>query len=187
MVTEADPDVTVDESVPESFFGYLSPELPAAIGRIVMLSALLESKVAALASSVENREQAFYASNEVSENIRICERGLPLYSRTNDESRFAISAMAVVDEARSVLSARNAIVHRVRPRAGLAGWGGWKPLRRKERGTSVTWAEWTDDSPDDLSLLIGSLVDVIERYADIIATAGSFSSRPDVAARGAEK
>lgn len=187
MVTEPDPDVTLHEPVPEAFFGYVSPELPAAIGRIVMLSALLESKLAALASSVENKEQAFYASNDASENIRICERRLPLYIRTDDESRFAESALAVVDETRSVLGARNAIVHRVWPRAGQAGWGGWKPLRRKERGTSVTWTEWTDYSPDDLSSLIEALVDVIERYADVVAAAGAFPRWPDIAGRAAEE
>lgn len=178
-MADPEPEVPAREPVPESFFGHLSPELPAAIGRIVMLSALLESKLAALASSVENKEQAFYASNDPSENIRICERRLPLYIGSDDESRFAQSGLSLVDETKSVLSARNAIVHRVWPRAGQAGWGGWKPLRRKERGNSVAWTEWADYSPGDLSALIEALVDVIRRYADLIATAGAFPRRPD--------
>ncbi len=39
-------------AVPSRIFGSIDPELPAMIGRIVMLSALLEHQVAVLASSV---------------------------------------------------------------------------------------------------------------------------------------
>lgn len=144
-----------------------------------MLSALLESKLVALASSVENKEQAFYASNDPGDNIRICEHRLPPYNRTEDESRFGQDGLLLVDETRSVLGAWNAIVHRVWPRAGQTGWGGWKPLRRKERGNSSAWTEWTDYSPEDFSELIEALVDVIRRYAGLIASAGSFPRRPD--------
>lgn len=165
--------------IPARYFGYLTPELPAAIGRIVMLSALLESRISALASSVENKEQAFYASNDPIENLRVCERRLPMYDRGTEERSFAASTMMLVAESRAIVSARNAIVHRVWPRAGQSGWGGWKPLRKKERGGAAEWTEWTDYTSEGLGTLIHALIALIDRYSDAVAAAGSFPRRPD--------
>lgn len=163
--------------VPERLFGFLTPELPAAIGRIVMLSALLESKIAALASSVENKEQAFYAANDVSDNCRIIHSRVELYRRNPSEETFARAAQEATADSTSLLDARNKIVHRVWPKAGVDGWGGWKPLRKNQRENLVEWTEWTNYTEPDMKRLIRELIANLERYPDLIASAGSFERR----------
>lgn len=158
--------------IPEGFFGPLSSELPALIGRIVMLSALLETKIWYLASSVSDETQERYSRERVSENIKLTRKRLLLYQDDEKEKKFSQSAAKLLTGAEKVLDLRNAIVHGVWPESGVGTWMLWKP-QLKKRGENMDWIMKKEFSRDDLRDAVTSIIQLVHFAEVVIAEAGS--------------
>lgn len=174
MPPRLDPD---PYGVPGAMFGPLDPELPALIGRVVMMSALLESKLEALASALGSEPQERYAGKPVSVTVAFVLRRLELYNETERETSFVEVTRDLLTEVDSLIDLRNSLVHCVWPDAGVSGWNGWRPTHQKrQRGPEL--ADWESFTRDGLIALIGDLVEKIQGVSRQIAAAGGFSRRP---------
>lgn len=135
-----------------------------------MLAALLETKVEAVVSAVATGTQDVYAGEPVGSNLKLAKQRLALYQTGEQERHFSSIGTALLDDVAAALEQRNALVHRVWAHAGMTGWGGWKPLRKRQRDRSSQWfISWDDVSPDDLMNLIAKMVELIERISAFIA------------------
>lgn len=160
--------------IPEGIFGAMSPELPALLGRIVMLAALLETKVEAVVSSIGTGTQDVYAGEPVRNNLQLAIKLLALYKSTEQERQFSHRGTTILEEIGVALEQRNALVHRVWSRSGMDEWGGWKPLRKKQRNpSSPSFTDWDDVTPADLTSLITTMVDLVEQISVFIGVTGS--------------
>jgi|GEM_PF-3083614 len=172
--------------IPERFFGPLSPELPALIGRVVMLSTLLETKVWAFACSIANEPQSEYAATNVSENITLSKKRLEHYQMNVKERTFALKADELLDDINTALSARNEIIHRVWPKSGLDEWAGWKHIRKNNRVSldeisgEVKWTNWSSYSRHDLIALISKMIQLIDHATELVAEVGSIPRRDNL-------
>ncbi|MGH3873641.1 MAG: hypothetical protein ACRDSR_19380 [Pseudonocardiaceae bacterium] len=106
--------------VPETFFGML--------GRIVMVTALLELRLLDLRTELERAVQDEHAGESAAQLIDGCRKRLDDY-----DPAFAETARAVLDRARTALDSRNAVVHSIWPAPGIDGAYGWRPVRSPKR------------------------------------------------------
>ena len=159
--------------IPEGMFGPLDPELPALIGRIAMLSALLETRVDSLASSLSRALQSETAGRNPTDNIGACRKTLAAIEADPARAAFAARTAKLLDEIESALKARNAVIHRVWPKAGLAGWAGWKPIRKKKGDRDDReWTDWKSFSRAELVADVSRLVRLISEMGDVLAETG---------------
>lgn len=101
--------------IPGNVFGVIDPLLPEMIGRIVMLAALLEHKVACIAASVENEPQDLYFAQNFSQNLDVWKLRSPLSSLNESENRIVERCGRFIAKVELVLKERHDIVHRVWP------------------------------------------------------------------------
>lgn len=145
-------------------FGVVDSELSERVGVITMLGSLLESRVAAIAMSVENRPQATYARASLSSNVKTIKRRLPLFQATEFETSTGVRVLTVLAETQAVLLRRHEIVHRVWATAAREPWGGHKAESQADTA-SYKWvdydAEQLDDIIDSLGLVLDNLQDVV--------------------------
>ncbi len=86
-----------------------------------MLAALLETRVEAVVSSVDNRAQEVHAGAAVGANLTLATDRLRLYDSTDAERQFAAQGIVLMGEVRAALFRRNDLAHRVWSTAGLTG------------------------------------------------------------------
>lgn len=161
--------------IPENAFGPLNPELPGAIGRVVMLSALIEARIEHLLAGLTTDLPPSFAGKDVSSNIAACEKLLISYDRNGLERRFSSETAALLGEATAALQSRNGIVHRVWAKAGVGEWWGWKPRPASQRKkTPDEIHDYLAMTPDDFQALITKLVKVLDGINNAVSFAGSF-------------
>lgn len=164
-----------DYEIPERLFRFVPEALPRLIGKVVMLAALLETKIEALASQVDDHPQAFFGGRGPSANSKTIRERLSLYQRTPDEVAFSSRVESFLENANEELKLRNFIVHGVWPSTDRPGWWAWKPIRQK-RG--VTLLRWIDDKTlvaSDFVTLCEELNELIERADSLIPYGGGLS------------
>lgn len=157
--------------VPDHVFGPLDPDLPALIGRIVMLGALLETKVAALRSALEGVPEATVASIALGTNLRESMSELHRFEGVAPPA-FLEDARALLSRVSSANQMRNSIVHRVWSHAGVAEWAGWKPTRADE----VKPPEWTDWKRYTREGLMSFLAELVALEREVVAICPSASA-----------
>ena len=162
--------------IPEGFFGPVAPELPALIGRVVMLSALLETKIWHLASSIGEGTQEKYARKRPIQNLRFAQRRILLYQENVTEVHFSQSVRSLLTEAEEILELRNGVVHGVWPVSGAEEWAFWKP-RSGRRDDNEDWIETKEYSKVELGELVRRLVQLVRVAEAVIAAAGSMPAR----------
>lgn len=163
---------------PEGLFSHLDPNFLPLIGKVTVLSALLEAKVWMIVSSIDNKAQSAYAGENVSENLKLGKERLKLYNKDDLERRFALSAEVLFDDISKALATRNELVHRVWSiSAGGVTWG-WKPLRNK-REEPVEWSDWRSFPHTELDDFIAFMGQLISRARQTNADAGSVPRRAD--------
>lgn len=154
--------------IPLSVFGPIDPELPALIGRIVMLSALAETKVDALASSLSRAPQSSTAGRNFGTNLGTCRTALAKLE--GPRKPFARSTLVLLNEVDEAMQARHAVVHRVWPRAA-GQWGGWKPIPPGKRDPgAVEWSEWQDLDRERLVADVRLWVALLKRLDDALGS-----------------
>jgi len=99
--------------LPENIFGSVDPALPEGIGKIAMLSALLENKVAAIASSLENKQQSHYFKATFQSNKEVCRERLPLFEREPNRSDDVAAIRSFISRVSGAMAERNDVLHRV--------------------------------------------------------------------------
>lgn len=165
--------------IPAGFFPSYAPLLPNSIGKVVMLAALLETKIEALASSVDNQTQDVYGGQGTVKNADTIRGRLRLYKENPAEAEFGRRTQAFLVDAESILDERNFIVHGVWPKHTETGWWAWKPRRYKKGSKVVDWIEGRDITKDDFFRICDALVELIHRAQALIADAGSIPRRKD--------
>ena len=159
--------------IPESIFGTLDPELPALIGRIVILSALIESKVDSLASSLSREFQDVTAGRPFAVNLNACRTSLEQLAKDPTREKYIDTTATTLTEVAVALRARHEVAHRVWPHAGSAGWGGWKPTPKARReAESERWTDWRNFTRDELLGDVVRLVRLVDEIGDALAGAG---------------
>lgn len=163
--------------VPENLFGPLDPNLPALLGRIVMLAALAESKVDALASSLSMQLQSSTAGRPFIDNLRTCKKHL---SDVNDPTRkeLATTTLTLLDDVEIAMRMRNTLVHRVWPIAGENRWGGWKAIPQSRRDpAAVEWTDWKDFTHEELEVEVARWVALLEALGHALASSTVLASQ----------
>ena len=166
-----------DYAIPEGLFGFVPVALPTLIGKVVMLAALLETKIEALASQVDNHPQAFFGGRGPGANSDTIRERLALYQATPDEVDFGLRVQVFLDDANKQLELRNFVVHGVWPFTGRPGWWAWKPIRQKRGVNSPTWIDDKTLEANDFIALCEELNLLIERAAVLIPYAGGLTRR----------
>ena len=172
---EIDPD---DYRIPDGVFGDVPEALPKLIGKVVMLAALLETKIEALASAVDNRPQSYFGGRGPAANSETIVDRLRKYQETPDEADLSARILVLLDDARAALEERNFIVHGVWPSTERDSWWAWKPIRQKRGIDSVRSIDdktWTAREFVELCRALNSLVG---RSADLIGYVGGVPRRP---------
>lgn len=160
-----------------SVFGPVPEDLPALVGRVVMLGALLETKLEGLASQLGAQPPMNSAGRGPGQSIAYIKKVLPEYrldlvSETwGSEGHNTVWSRTVVDllvEVQVALVERNRLAHGI-----WAGepWQLWKPSREREPSDPIEWAFFP---PERFDLVAGQLVDLIHRTE---ALAGSVPVR----------
>lgn len=150
--------------------GPIDARLPLYIGQVVMLSALLDKDVAAMASAVGTiPDQNAYLAADVSKNIRECFLRFPRYTERWQIDAIERATPFLRDVARSS-EERNEIVHRVWSIADGDAWGGYKGTRSKNPAhrdveRDVGWAY----SPERMEAIVRDMVALVERSRDVVA------------------
>jgi hypothetical protein len=164
--------------IPENAFGPLNPELPGAIGRVVMLSALIEARIEHLLAGLTTDLPPTFTGKDVSANILVCEKLLVGYDQNDSERRFSSATAILLREAATALRSRNGIVHRVWARAGVGEWWGWKPRPASQRKKAPNEIhDYLGITPEDFQALITKLVEVLDGINKAVALAASFPRR----------
>jgi hypothetical protein len=144
--------------IPYNVLGPLDPELPALIGRIVTLAALLEARVSSLRSGLAQEPEAEFAGLQIGANLPECrKKAVALDGRLGD---LGPSLGQLLDRIENASSLRNELVHRVWAKTGLVEWAGWKPLPARQRD-SPAWTDWRPFSRDQLAGLVDELLALI--------------------------
>jgi hypothetical protein len=162
--------------IPVSFFGPLDPELPELIGRVVMLSTLLELKLANFAGSIDNGTQHSYLAVNASTNMRVARARLRLYGDNDVELDFVKRARPLLTQVKRALDDRNEIVHRIWPEASATRWAGWKAKRHVKTDETI-WTDWADYSRIWFVELVTRLIALIDDLSELVAFAGGLPRR----------
>jgi len=142
----------------DSIFGRLDPALPTLIGKIVMLAALLEHKVAVLASSVQDLPQAHYFAQDFSRNREDCRQRFRFFTQSSEISAVT-EATCFINSVAGALDMRNQIVHRVWARAESEPWGGHKAHRGTNSALDSNWRDYTRQDLREVLQLLATLAD----------------------------
>lgn len=155
-----------DDEIPIHVFGPVPELFYGLVGRVVMLSSLLEMRMLMLRSTLEEGSEHEFAAESASQLVAGSLRAIDRL----DEA-FANDASEVVRRVDSALRTRNEIVHSVWPQPTLNeayGWRGVGPrLRESERDA---YASVTVDE-DVLRALIRELVSLVEELNRLILAA----------------
>jgi hypothetical protein len=134
--------------VPEAFYGM--------VGRVAMLSALLELRLLDLRTELCRAPQDAYTGQSGTTLIGECRARLPQY-----EPAFADTAGVVLGAAREALLKRHEVIHSVWPEPGLDSAYGWRPVPERRRKTPGQTYVNVTLGPGELAGFIATLVDLV--------------------------
>lgn len=120
--------------IPDNMFGPVPEQFFGLLGRIVMVTSLLELRVLDLLTELEQIPQQVHAGRPGAELIKACRRRLGDY-----DPAFAEAAAAVLDRVRDALHRRNAVVHSIWPAPRAESAYGWRPLPKGQRQRASSW------------------------------------------------
>lgn len=140
--------------IPESFFGPVSDEFYAVVGRVTMLAALLDDMMLRLAWALTDEVQSVHAGKFATELDRVCRRAV---TRNSDDLRADV--IAELDRVRATRHLRNAVVHSLWPNPTLESAFGWRPVKSGDDGQMTVTFPTTRAALEEL---VSSLVDEID-------------------------
>ncbi len=162
-------------------FGFVPDWLPTLIGRVVMLAALTEGKVDALLMNLSGRLQSTYAGKPANGNLELCR--MHLRKLGHEDEAFAAKTLQLLDDVDAALKRRNSVVHSLWPDSSVEVARGWRNLPPGQRddavpGSEAVWTAWVEMDPERFDELVVLFVQLADRLADAIATAGSVPVTP---------
>ena len=142
--------------IPGRLFGSVPEDIYGLIGRVTMLSALLENRLHVLLCTLASAPQDWLAGKPSAELIARC-RGL--LDRFRDEHRTA--AAAFLDRAEAALHHRHEVVHSLWPFTGGPDVRGWRDVPAR-RGESAQLGKWTTLAASELPKLVTDFVSLMD-------------------------
>lgn len=142
-------------SVPEDFYG--------AVGRVVMLSALIENQFEFVVTTLDRRPESEYAGQPIGELRRRLDR----IAENRELSQQLLDARAEIID---VLAERNAIVHSLWPSPTMELARGWRTVVERMRGPSGEHVVWVEHDSKTLTALIERLLALHSTLRDLFAT-----------------
>jgi len=153
--------------VPENMFGPVPDDFYGLVGRIALVSALLEDKVMTMLYSLDTRPHPTYAGLPVSQiapeiRKRLKRRAEVLGGNLVDEIDRALTAST------TALDQRHALIHSLWPNPTMERAQGWRSKRMKgsEHGSEIIW---TETNQEELQACLDELV----RRADLVVATTS--------------
>lgn len=153
--------------IPPWMFGAMPDELPASIGRVVMVAALLEEKLLNLAWVLTAATQDQYVDKSVAQVLQICRDGLK-----GLDAELAAQGAELLNDIEASLWQRNDIVHSLWPDPTRQRMWGWRHTNPKHvDGQQTTKTITTSDT--QLLELISHLVTHVHATIHFHSTAGN--------------
>jgi len=161
--------ITADDyGVPSNLLGRHREDLFSMVGRIVMLSATLESRLLSIYQSLVGADQSEYTTVPVGKLIKRCGDELHRLDGRPDHRLLMETFLA---DAKAIIERRNHYVHNLWPaQAGDKLWG-WRPSRDKNVLEAVTVETTLDEMRADLDALVALLE--VNRVNGLISIASS--------------
>lgn len=153
-----------DFGIPGNMFGRVSENFIRAIGRIVMLSPLVEDAMSGVVLAV---------SKESWDQIAGLSKGqlFEIFDKEAKSRELPSPLLDAVSEAKNLLQQRDELVHSLWPTESDGVVSGWRPVVKRKRGEEGEHIEWIARSDDDLRLLINRLVAVHASLRQLLWTA----------------
>jgi hypothetical protein len=153
--------------VPENMFGPVPDDFYGLVGRIALVSTLLEDKVMTMLYSLDTKPHPTYAglpASQVAPEIRkrLKRRAEVLGEALVGEIDDAVTASA------TVLDQRHALIHSLWPNPTLDKAQGWRSKRVKgsEQGSEIIWTETNKDK-------LQACLDELVRMSDVVVATTS--------------
>lgn len=156
------------------FFGPVPAWLPATIGQVVMLSALLEQRVEGLAALLSCRDQSEVAGQAFSESVRTCRNALDRLGTAGAPE--IVEARRVLTDIEKTIGRRNVVVHAVWRRTDAESLKTAQHIRSKQRPASSEWLAWEHWSRERLEELVDDLVAALRAIRPILGRSGSWAT-----------
>lgn len=149
--------------VPANTFGAVPDEFYGAVGRVVMLSALVENTFAFVVTTLDRKQEADYAGQPIGQLQKTLDR----IAKDRVLSQRFVDARAEMIE---VLEERNAIVHSLWPSPTMDAARGWRPVVERKRNPSGEHIAWVEHTDATLTALIGRLLNVYSALRDLFGS-----------------
>jgi hypothetical protein len=122
--------MTDDFGVPDNFFGSAPERFYGLVGRVVLLSSLVEQCVLALTWTLDRaKTQDEHAGKSGKALLDICRL------KVNSLPELKADGGPLLDRTEAALGERHGIVHSLWPNPGRNGAYGWRPVRGQRRST----------------------------------------------------
>ncbi len=141
--------------IPENMFGHVPEAFYGLLGRIVMVTALLELRLLDLLTELHQVSQGVHAGKQGTALIDACHTRLDAY-----RDDFSHDCREVLDRARAALNFRNSVVHSLWPAPRLNDAYGWRPVRGRKRDHPGQPYKSTPVKEDQLVRLIRDCVGI---------------------------
>lgn len=162
-----DEDMSDRFGVPETLFGPVHDDFYGLVGRIALLSALLEDRVMTMLHSLDTNPHPTYAglsASRIAPKIRdrVERHAQALGKELVEEVEEALTASI------TVLDERHALIHSLWPNPTLEKAQGWRSKRVKgsEHGSEIVW---TETNAEQLQTCLSELV----RMSEVVVTTTS--------------
>lgn len=146
--------------IPDHLFGSIDADLPAFVGRIVMVSALIEHQVAAMVAWFQDLESNHYFAQDPARNFDVCRQRFRYFPAGAHTGQIALGRK-YLSQAKRLLGERNEVVYRVWSVASGDVWGGHKGMRRQGKGRRAAEKGW-DYPPARLKAILAEMVTVCD-------------------------
>jgi hypothetical protein len=153
--------------VPENMFGPVPDDFYCLVGRVALVSTLLEDKVMTMLYSLDTKPHPTYAglpASQVAAEIRkrLKHRAELLGEALADEIDEALTAST------TVLDERHALIHSLWPNPTMEKAQGWrsKRVRGSEHGSEIIWTETNEDK-------LQSCLDELVQMSDVVVVTTS--------------
>lgn len=150
--------------VPNQLFGQLPDDFYGLIGRVVAVSALVETQLGDLVATLADTVQSTFAGQDGGRAVKTARRLLlfPLAARPSVSYAMAAQLNDLVDRIEEAMRERNDIVHSVWPGASLENARGWRPAPKAQRLNDVEWTKWYETTEVGLVQFIATLSGIVD-------------------------
>lgn len=148
--------------VPDNMFGPMPEDFYAAVGRVVLIAALLDVKLADLLNTLDRVPQTTHAGKHGAELVKSA-----LKSLESTHPALRDPGEAVLVEARDALDRRNDVVHNVWTAPTSDTAYGWRAVHRSKRSEPHQPHIGTTMALADLSDFIRRLVRLVPQIDDL--------------------